>query len=55
MGYNNGGLKASSIEKDFKGQALEHASLITLADDKMQRIQTLKSLLEREKATSIEL
>ena len=46
---------ASSIEKDFEDLALESASLITLAEDKMQRIQTLESLLEHEKATSTEL
>ena len=45
----------SSIEKEFEDQALESASLITLARDRMQRIQTLESLLECEKATSTEI
>ena len=46
---------ASSIEKELEDQALEHASLTTLAEDKQKRIQTLESLLEREKATCTEL
>ena len=46
---------ASSIEKELKDQALERTSLTTLAEDRQQRIQTLESLLEREKATSTEL
>ena len=45
----------SSIEKDFEDLALEHASLTTLAEDRLQRIQTLKSLLECERTTSAEL
>ena len=45
----------SKIEKDFEDMALEHASLTTLAKDKLQRIQTLESLLERERTTSAEL
>ena len=46
---------ASSIEKKLEDQALELASLTTLAKDRQQRIQTLESLLEREKAISTEL
>ena len=45
----------SSIEKELEDQALEHASLTTLVEDRQQRIQTLESLLEHEKATIIEL
>ena len=45
----------SSIEKDFDDMKLERASLITLVEDRLQRIQTLESLLEREKTTSAEL
>ena len=46
---------ASSMEKEFEDQALEHASLTTLAEHRQQRIQTLESLLEHVKTTSIEL
>ena len=45
----------SSIEKDFKDLMLEHTWLINLAKDRLHRIQTLESLLEREKTTSVEL
>ena len=45
----------SSIEKEFEDQVLERASLTTLVEDRQQRSQTLESLLECEKATSIEL
>ena len=48
-------LVASNIEKYFKDLTLERASLITLAEDRLQRIQTLESLLEHEKITSVEL
>ena len=40
---------AFSVEKDFKDQRLERTSLATLVEDRQQRIQTLESLLEREK------
>ena len=46
---------ASSIEKVLEDQALERASLTTLPEDRQQRIQTLESLLEREKVTCTEL
>ena len=45
----------SSIEKDFDDLTLERASLITLTEDRLQRIQTLESLLERKRTTSAEL
>ena len=38
-----------NIEKELKDQALERASLSTLAEDRQQRIQMLESLLERER------
>ena len=46
---------ASNIEKDFEDLTLEPASLITLAEDRLQRIQTLESLLECEMTISDEL
>ena len=46
---------ASSLEKDFEDQTLDSTSLTILVEDRMQRIQTLESLLEHEKATSTEL
>ena len=46
---------ASSIEKDFEDLTLERASLINLAEDRLQRIQILESLLEHERTTSAEL
>ena len=44
-----------SIGKDLEDQTLEHAALTTLAEDRQQRVQTLESLLEHEKATITEL
>ena len=46
---------ASSIEKNFEDLMLEHTSLINLAKDRRQRIQTLESLLEREKIINAQL
>ena len=44
-----------SIEKELEDQALEGASLSTLAADRQQRITMLESLLEREKVINNEL
>ena len=48
-------IAACNIEKDFADLALERTSLSTLAKDRLQRVQTFKSLLEREKSTSAQL
>ena len=44
-----------NIEKELEDQALECASLNTLAEDRQQRIQMLESLLERERAACAKL
>ena len=44
-----------NIEKNFEDQALEHASLSTLAVDKQHRITMLESLLEHKNAINSEL
>ena len=46
---------ASSIEKDFEDLALEYVLLTTLTEDRLQRIQILKSLLESKRTTSVKL
>ena len=49
------GSATSSIEKDFDDLALECTSMINLAEDRLQRIQTLESLLEQEKTICAQL
>ena len=44
-----------SIEKDLEDQTLECTSLATLVEDRQQMIQTLESLLKREKTACTEL
>ena len=44
-----------SIGQDFEDQRLELTYMTTLVEDRQQRIQTLESLLEREKTNCTEL
>ena len=44
-----------TIEKELKDQAIERTSLNTLGEDRQQRIQTLESLLECERAACANL
>ena len=46
---------ASNVGKDFADLMLEHTSLNNLGDDRLQRIQTLESLLEHEKTINAQL
>ena len=46
---------AFSIGEDLEDQRLELTSMITLANDRQQRIHTLESLLECERKNHTEL